>query len=421
MDPSHATSTLYARPYRPRAVAFVNGAGRLFERARLGRVDLGEERLLRTAQRRAGLEDFGEPSFREPLARLLAAIEREARLTPVGRLLIRERLSGLLQNRLRAVSLFARRPEVLDLELAPPIVIAGLPRTGTTLLHRLLAADPSLRALRSWEALNPAPFPGRHLAQGRRDPRIRMAERSVRGITYLAPDFLAVHPVDAHAPEEELLLLDVSFRSTVAEALLRVPSFARWLEEQDQTPAYVWARDLLKLLAWQGGGRCWVLKTPHHLEWLDTLLAVFPGATIVQTHRDPARILPSLCSLFAHARGVFSDEVDPIEIGRDCTRKVRRMIDRAMDSRDRHREARFADVAYEALVRDPIGEVERLYARVGLVLSAEARRAMEGTLRDHGRERHGKHVYRAADFGLDERRISETFADYRKRFEVGSG
>jgi hypothetical protein len=370
------------------------------------------------ARRRTRLDDFGEPSFREPLSRLLAAIESEAALTPVGRLITRERLVGLLMNRLRAVSFFERRPEVRQGELDPPIVIAGLPRTGTTLLHRLLAVDRSLRPLLSWEALNPAPIPGRHAAQGRSDPRIRIAERSRRGLAYLAPDFLAVHPVDPHAPEEEILLLDVSFRSTVAEAILRVPSFARWLEAQDQTPAYEMLRDLLKLLSWQGGGRRWVLKTPHHLEWLDTLLAVFPGATIVQTHRDPAKILPSLCSLVAHGRGVFSDEVDPIEIGLEWSAKVRRMIERAMASRDRHGEERFADVAYEALVHDPMAEVTRLYARIGLELTTETRRAMEATLREHGRERHGKHVYSAADFGLDEGRIGEDFAAYRARFRV---
>jgi hypothetical protein len=393
------TSTSYRRPYRPRLVAIANRV-----MPKVGAMTV--EALTDVARRRTKLEDFGGDDFREPLAMLLESIEREARLTRVGRFITLERLIGVLANRLRAQS-----AKVPDRGMKPPVVITGLQRTGTTLLHRLLAADPNRRALASWEALNPAPIAGRG-----GDRRIAQAERAERVLRYLAPDFFAVHPVEAHAPEEDVLLLDQSLRSTVPEATLRVPSFARWLEEQDQRPAYETMRSLLLLLSSQrGGDRRWVLKTPHHLEWLDTLFAVFEGARIVWTHRDPVTTIASFCSMIAHGRGVFSDDVDPIEIGRDWSRKVARMVDRALDSRTRH-ESAFIDVAYEDLVADPMREVGRIYEALGEALEPAAEEAMRALLATHGQHRFGKHSYRLDDFGLERRELEDRFAAYRARF-----
>ena len=260
------TSRDYARPYRPRAVRVAN-------RLLPGPRRLTRDALLDAARARAKLDDFGPPDFLEPLDVLLDSIAREARLTPVGHLITRERLIGVLVNRLEVFA--AHRPWTRPLELAPPVVITGLQRTGTTLLQRLLAADPSRRWLASWEALSPAPSRARAGA----DPRVAAAERAERALAYLAPDFFAVHPVHAHAPEEDVLLLDQAFRSTVPEATLRVPTYSRWLESADQTPAYRHERLLLSLLSRQrGANKRWLLKTPHHLEWLDVLFDVFEGA-----------------------------------------------------------------------------------------------------------------------------------------------
>jgi hypothetical protein len=393
------TSTSYRRPYRPRLVAIANRV--------LPRVgSMTAAALMDAARRRTKLDDFGSDDFREPLERLMDSIEREARLTRVGRFITRERLIGVLANRLRA-----RAASIADRAMKPPVVITGLQRTGTTLLHRLLAADPSLRALASWEALNPAPLPGRS-----GDRRLAQAERAERALRYLAPDFFAVHPVEAHAPEEDVLLLDQSFRSTVPEATLRVPTYARWLEDQDQRPAYETMRSLLLLLSRQrGGDRRWVLKTPHHLEWLDTLFAVFEGARIVWTHRDPVTTIASFCSMIAHGRGVFSDDVDPIEIGREWSRKVARMVDRALETRTRH-ESAFIDVFYDDLVADPMKEVARIYEALGEPLEAPAESAMRALLKAHGQHRFGKHSYRLDDFGLHRAELEQRFLRYRERF-----
>jgi hypothetical protein len=387
---------------------------------------LSDSALLEQARRLEGLDDFGDPSFRPGLRALVSAIDSEARLTPVGRWITRKRLLGALRNRLRAEQSFRDHPEILDLRIEPPIVITGMQRTGTTLLHRLLAADPDNRALLSWEALNPAPY--QNYGKNSRDPgecgrrpmdrRVRVARISQRALALMAPDFFAVHPVETQAPEEDVLLLDYSFLSTVPEATLRVPSFSRWLETQDVLPAYRYLKKLLQLLQWQRPGKRWVLKSPHHLEYLDILFTVFPGAKIVQTHRDPAITQASFCSMIAHGRGIFSDAVDPEEIGREWLRKVGRLVKRALEARGRWGEDRFLDVYYRDLVRDPMQQVERVYEFAGISLSPQTRDKIEQATNINVRYRYGIHKYRLEDFGLTRGMVAEEYAEYRRRFDV---
>lgn len=403
------TSTDYRRPHRPAAVRLAN---RVLPRGRAMTV----QGLQRAASKRTGLTDFGPSDYEEPLAVLLDSIEAEARLHPVGRLITEERLVGVLANRLRSTA--AIDAEVEAIELPQPIVITGLQRTGTTLLHRLLSSDPRHRFLASWEALNPAPLKRGH-ATWRAEPRISAAETAETALRYLAPDFFAVHPVQAHGPEEDVLLLDQSMRSTVPEATLRVPTFASWIEEQDQKPAYTMLRRLMQLLSSQRGrGKRWVLKTPHHLEWLDDLFCALPDARVIWTHRDPVTTVASFCSMVAHGRGVFSDEVDPHEVGQGWGRKTARMVDRALEARA-SREHAFFDVPYARLTADPIAEVGRIYDALGIELTAAAERKMRETLEHHGQHRFGKHRYELEDFGLRREALEERFGAYRERFVAG--
>ncbi|MCX4240702.1 SDR family NAD(P)-dependent oxidoreductase [Paraliomyxa miuraensis] len=328
---------------------------------------------------------------------LLASIRDEARLSPTGHVVQHARLVEALCTRLRLRALLERYPEIVEQPVPPLVVVAGVQRSGTTKLHRLLAADPETRALRSWEALDPLPRPGEARGEGHlRRRRARLAQAALR---YLAPDFLAVHPVETDEPEEDVLLLDLSFMSQTPEATMHVPSYARWLEAQDDRPAYALLRRLLQVLTWQRPGRRWVLKTPEHLEHLDALLEIFPDTTVIQTHRDPRQTMASFCSMVAHGRGVFSDHVDPHEVGRHWLRKVRRMGQRAVATRQRHPE-RFCDVGYEALVGDPVGELERIHAHLGGPLSAQARAAMQAADAHNVQHRHGVHRYALEDFGL---------------------
>ena len=221
----------------------------------------------------------------------------------------------------------------------------------------------------------------------------------------------------ALAPEEDVLLLDLAFLSTIPESTMRVPSYAAWLETVDQAPAYRWLRRALQALQWQrrpeGDRGGWVLKTPHHLEWIDALDAAPPDALYVWTHRDPAEVVPSFCSMIAHGRGVFSDDVDPHEIGASWLRKGARMVDRALDSRARIGERRFLDVRYRDLMKDPVAVTRAIEERAGLPWTAEVEARLAATLAVEKQHRFGVHRYDLRDFALADADVDRAFARYR--------
>jgi hypothetical protein len=417
---SRETSRSYARPYRPRAVRVANGAGAILARVGLS-ARLDEASLVLAARRRARLYFFGDEGFRIPLRRLLAAIEAEARLHPVGRAIVRQILIRALANRLRIAALCECHSEIAEQAVDAPVFIVGLQRSGTTLLQRLLALHPGLRALASWEAVTPAPLPGR---PGRPDPRLADALRAERAVRYMAPDFFSIHPIVARGQEEDSLLFDPSLYTTTAEALMNVPSFTAWLEEVDHGGAYAEYRRIVQLLLWQrpgaGGGQRWLGKTPLHLEHLDTLLSTVPDARIVHTHRDPARCVASLCSMLAHARGFFSDRVDAREIGRQWLARTRRMVERGSSARQRLGESAFLDVRYEELLDDPMKVVRRICEGVGAPLPADGERQMRAFLAAHPQHEFGIHAYGLADFGLEEAEVRGAFSGYCDRYAIAA-
>jgi len=415
------TSTDYRRPYRPWPVRVGNAAGRGLRRLGVGRPRFDPDELTRAALRAEGLDDLGAADYREPLERLCRALTDEARLSPVGALIARKRVLDALRNRLRVEAAARTHPDVTAAPMAPPIVIVGLQRTGTTFLQRLLGSDPRLRPLRSWEALAAVPFRGRD--GGGPDRRRAAAQQAERGLRFLAPDFFAVHPVDADGPEEEVLLMDPSFRTPVPEATFRVPSFRSWLEDDgtDMQPGYDYLRKSLALIGADGGAavpdpRPWLLKSPAHLEYLDLVLETFPGARIVHTHRDPLETVASFCSMVAHGRGIFSDEVDPEEVGAEWLAKTARLVDRALAVRDRVGDGPFIDVRYEDLVRDPLGQAERVLAFAGLAPDADVQARLDARRQASPQHRFGRHVYRLADFGLGRDDVRGAFRRYRSRF-----
>jgi hypothetical protein len=376
---------------------------------------LNEAELIHAARERTGLKDFGDESFREPLGVLVESVEREARLHTVGKLITKTRLIGALCTRLRVHDYVRRHPDVLRDDLPAPIVIAGLQRTGTTMLHRLLASDPNLRALMSWEAIAPVPAKGSLFGM---EPRYVQAKVSERALSYMAPAFFAIHPVEADAPEEDVLLLDYAFMSTTPEATQHVPTYARWLEQQDNTPAYEYLALLVRVLVHQRGPRRFVLKTPHHLEYLDLLRKVFPGVRIVQTHRDPARTLASFCSMVWHGRGVFSDEVPREDVGAHWSRKVGRMLERSLAVRREASDQGFSDVSYYDLIADPVSIVKRLYGELDLPFTPEVEARMHDTREQNPQHKYGTHRYTLEDFGLSAESVEPLFARYRERFQI---
>ncbi|HKA14029.1 MAG TPA: sulfotransferase [Myxococcota bacterium] len=379
------------------------------------------ESLLAEAERRTGLSDFGDPAFREPLARLLRSLREEARLNAVGRAMQFERNVGLLVNRLRTEDAYRRHPEIADERIDRPLVIVGLARTGTTMLHRMIASDPRWLALLWYESRNPAPFPDSERAAV--DPRITDAEAEVAMMLDGSPDLIAVHPMDAHAPDEEIMLVEHAFTSWNPEAFCRVPSYAEYLEAVDPEPGYRYLVRLLRFLQWQKrrSGKTatrWVLKAPYHLGSLDALFAALPDTRVVMTHRDPVQTVPSFASMIRTLHVLGSDSIDPLEIAAHWGGKWARALESAIASRA-NCEDRFLDIYYDELVADPMAQVRRLYAHAGLELTVDAEARMRRWAVENERERRPVHAYTLEEFGYTQDGLRRDFAAYCERFLRG--
>jgi Sulfotransferase family len=379
----------------------------------------GEARLLQSARKAAGLEDFGSEPFVEPMRVLLDSL-RAAPLNDLGVMILRGMLLRSLVQRLRTQHWCTEHPEILDEEIEGPIVVVGMMRSGTTLLQRVLAADPRFTCAYGWEVGEPAPRPGWDPSAP--DPRIPDAEAREGQTRTFAAEIFAIHPTYVHEAEEEIVFLADAFLSHVPEASCNVPRYRSWIDGQDFAPAYRWLRRMLQLLQWQKRQRGervrpFVLKTPAHLGYLDLLLAEFPDAHLVHAHRDPLDVIPSGASLNATLWRTHCDDVDPHEVGRQWIERMGWSCDRALESRDRIPSARVTDVAFSDSVADPIGTSGRVLGAVGLELDGEAVTAMEAWIaQDRKRESLPTHRYTAEDFGLSEAQIRERFAAYTERF-----
>jgi hypothetical protein len=371
---------------------------------------LNEEALCRAARRRARLEDFGGDEFVVPLRRVLRDFETERGL--VGRLALRGSIVEGLVNRLRIQEALKRHPEIRSVAVRRPLFVVGLPRTGTTLLHALLAQDPGGRALAAWELQQPWPLDG--LRAGRVDPRIKEMRWRQGFINFVVPEARVVHDVEAEQPDECRLL----FRNALADAwglFGDVPEFQRWQLEHDMRAEYRYYRLQLQMLLWQRPAGYLVLKYPGHLWHLDALLETFPDACVVVTHRDPLEVVGSCCSLVALVRRALSKETDRARLGPSVLDGLVEGVARMMAVRERHDPRRFVDVTYDELTRDPLDVVQGIHDHFGLRGGEPMRRAMERWLAEHRQDRHGRHVYHLADYGLTEADVSQRFRAYSRR------
>jgi hypothetical protein len=383
-------------------------------------VSLDERSLLDAACRATGLDDFGGDAFREPLRLVLEGLETEARLTLLGRVVARRDLLGLLTNRLRLAEDRKRHPGIAEQGIARPFVIIGLPRTGSTILHHLISQDPASRAPQAWEVMTPSPPP--ESASYDSDPRIAEAERKLQWLDWLAPDFKAIHPLGARLAIECIAILAHSFMASRFHTTYRMPAYQAWLKKQDMRPAYVYHRQFLQHLQWRTRAERWVLKAPAHLYALDALLAIYPDALVVQTHRDPRMVLGSVASLTLSLQSAFAEPLDLAEIGREVVQSWSEGLERGMHVRhsDPAGARRFFDVRYQQLLADPIGTVRQIYQHFGLSLTAEAEQRMRGHLGDNPQHKHGRHAYDLKAFGLDGPSLDEQFRSYREFFRVES-
>ncbi len=372
-----------------------------------------EAALLEAARRRTGLDDFGDAPFRAPLRVLLDALAK-APLNGVGTTVLRTSIRRSLTQRLAAEACFAAHPEIATEVVDDPVVIVGLMRSGTTLLQRLLARDARFHCALGWEIAEPVPRPG--AATGPEDPRIADGIRRDEQMRAFAPELQAIHPTDALEPDEEIVFLADAFLSHVPEASCDVPGYRAWLDAQSFVPAYEHLRRMLQLLQWQKRARGeaaarWLLKTPAHLGYLDTLLAVFPRAQIVHVHRTPVETVPSGASLNATLWRMYSDHVDPAVVGRQWLERTSWAAKRATAARAGRDDtaSRFVDVDYRDLVRDPVSEAQRVLEALGLSPAADTRATMRRWLEADAAERRPKHRYAPEDFGLSEHQIRSAF------------
>lgn len=386
---------------------------------------LSPRSLMDKATEQTGLSDFGDEPFHEPLRVLCESLEQEMLLSQAGRQSAHRRLLGILVTRLRLQALWKRRPEILELEVPSPWFIVGLPRSGTTFLHRLLAQDPALRSAPFWEILNPLPLgnndteivPAAEVPPPQPDPRIALAEQALSSLHRVAPELVRMHEMQAEAPDEELGLLALGFCSMGFEFSFTVPSYVRYYASQDHEAGYRYFRRVLQTLQWLRGGSRWVLKAPSHMEQLKPLLAVFPDATVIQTHRDAVTATVSLASLTCYGVRAYFDHPNPLVMGRSLSGAVERLL-RGIDRDRAVGDPRFVDVQFAALMADPITMVRSIYSAAGRKLTAAAEQAMRGWMASNPRAKHGAHEYSAEDFGIDEGERRKALRFYHERFNV---
>jgi len=416
-------------PRLPFALRALNAFGGPIVR-RTTSLDLDE--LLAAACTKTGLSDYGDPVFREPLSVLLDAFERDAKLSALGRIASRGLVLQLLANRLRIEDLFRRHPEVEREEIVRPIIIAGLPRTGTTHLHNLISQDPSLRSLPYWESLEPVPDPREQpraasfaqRAEGERrpaewrDPRVVRCEQGLAMVHRVMPLFPLMHEMTPDARHEEIQLLAIAFSTMLFESSYFVPSYAEWYKKSDQRPAYRYLRRCLQALQWLRGPKRWVLKSPQHLEQQAALIEIFPDATFVQTHRDPLRITASLCTMIAYGNRMNARRVDPVSVGRYWAARTEDLLRGSITGRAALPPAQVIDVHFKQFMKDDVATAERVLEFAGQPVTDAARAAIRAFMEANPRGKHGTIEYRLEDVGLDpaERRAALRF--YSDHFGV---
>jgi Sulfotransferase family len=412
-----------AQSLTPRARAnayphFSEAAQRILDdAARLPPPIIDAERLIETAHGNTGLMDFGDGPLEQPLGILCRSMNTEIELHPLGAGYAYRQLLGLLTTRLRLVDLWSKHPEILDIPIERPIIVIGLPRSGTTILHKLLGQDPIRRKSPFWEQVMPLPLAdtGVSAGAGAPDPRIAIAQGSLDTLYTLAPEFVLAHEITVDEPDEDIIQLIYGFASKQFEWSYVVPSYVRWYREADHTIGYQWFRRILQTSQWlRPGPTRWVLKAPQHLEHLEALTAAFPDAVLVQTHRDPTDAIVSLANMTCCGQRRYFAHPDPHLAGRNMAEIIERLLRKAEEARPRIKQ-RIIDIGFDQFRKDQMGAVKQIYAAAGDTMSADAERRMAAWVEGNRLNKHGKHEYAAADVGLDLGSLGARFDFYRHR------
>ena len=378
-------------------------------------VALTVEAVLGAAVERTGLEDFGREDFQERLALWLAEVDEDPGRTGLGRLMLYRDCIRYAGNRLRIRDLLIRHPEILEVEISAPIVVVGLPRSGTTHLVNLVAADNRLRSLPLWESYEPVPSPDEDRSgDAGPDPRYRRAEEQWHGMEAMLPYMAAMHPMRPDHVHEELELQLPDFSSYQLEWVARAPRWRDYYLAHDQTPHYEYLKTVLQILQWRRPGERWVLKSPQHLEQLGPLMTVFPDATVVVTHRDPVSVVQSAATMMVYAARMSYTTPDPDYYLTYWTQRIRRLLEASL--RDHHLVPadRRVDVHFDAFMTGEMDNVEHIYKVAGLAMTNEARAQIGNYATSHPRGKEGQVDYDLrADFGVEPGQVRAEFGFYQ--------
>jgi Sulfotransferase family len=378
---------------------------------------LTTEALHEQASAQTGLTDFGDQDYRERMAVLLKAFHELPRLTSFGRTYAFSLMLTFLKGRLRVVEHLKKHPEIFDVDIKAPLVIAGLPRTGTTHLHSLLAADPALRSLPYWEAQEPLPPPGE---EGTIEPRRQRTGDALNISNTLMPYFPLMHEMTIDHIHEDIGLMVQDFSSGFFTTLTHLPRWSDYLRDNDQTPGYQFLRMMLQVLQHQDGSdlqdRRWVLKSPQHLEQFIPILNVFPDATFIVTHRDPVDVSVSMATMMTYTMRMSVDEVDVATVAEYWITRIDELLSACMRDHDRLPPERTIDVRFGEFMADDLAMAQRVWDTAGYSPSGQSRKAVADYLAGHRRGRLGRVEYHAEDLGLDKEELRRRFAPYVERF-----
>jgi Sulfotransferase family len=404
-----ATTLQQVRPQLP--VRLFNGFGALLEKTRIPSTRMFATDVIEAAKRRCGLDDFGEGEFFDALSHLLDSCQDEAQLNLVGKIALKTDVLEILCARLQMERDRQLYPNIAHQEIREPLFIVGLPRSGTSVLHRLLGADPEHRSPLMWEVRSPSP-PTRENEKR----RIQRATQSCSFFNWLAPKFRYAHIVGAEVPQECVSLMTPTFLSDQFDAMYYVPSYRAWFFQQDLRPAYKYHCRFLQHLQFRRSARRWILKAPTHMFAMPALLSVYPDALFVQTHRNPVDAMASVSSLVTILRSAFSDAVDPSIVCREAIDYWSEAMDKFVRERDRLAGNRICDVQYEEIRREPIRTVRRIYEFFEWSLSPEAEQSMRVLIASQAKRQSVNHRYDLSQFGASADDVHGAFAPYCERF-----
>ncbi len=372
--------------------------------------------MIDRAVKKAGHSGFGGDSWREGLDRLVDSLNDTAQLTQDGANMMGYRITLLLVNRLAIEKTYQAHPEIADQVVQGPVFVIGLPRTGTTALSQLVAADPQMRSLRAWESGNPVPPP--ESATEHSDARISEAQAGLDYMYTAYPKWASLHHETAETPTECQDLLGMEFKAEHFDGMAYIPAYSDWVVNCDMTSAYAYHHRVLQLLQWKCPPYRWHLKTPVHMLYLDTLVGEYPHAKFLWSHRDPVKVLGSVCSLIAYCRTWVSDRDDRPTIGEQQLSIWAEAIRRAIAFRDRVGDKRFADLPFAEIESDPVGAIQRAYTQLDIAFDEHSYAAIAQWADSHKPGLHGKHDSHLEDFGLNADHVHAAFASYTKRFEL---